>query len=108
MLLTEDQEALRDAASRFARERLRPGCQRREGEAGIDRALRREMGGLGLVGVDLPEAYGGMGQGDVTTGRLRDVMGLEIGDGTEQVTKPIVARERVGRLAVQYAAQEIA
>jgi len=35
--------------------------------------------------------------------RLRDVMGLEIGDGTAQVSKLIVARERVGRIAVQYA-----
>lgn len=35
--------------------------------------------------------------------RLRDVMGLEIGDGTAQISKMIVARERVGRVAVQYA-----
>ena len=35
--------------------------------------------------------------------RLRDVMGLEIGDGTAQIMKLIVARERVGRAAVQYA-----
>lgn len=35
--------------------------------------------------------------------RLRDVMGLEIGDGTAQVAKLIVARETVGRAAVQYA-----
>lgn len=34
--------------------------------------------------------------------RLRDVMGLEIGDGTAQVMKLIVARERIGRAAVQY------
>jgi cyclohexanecarboxyl-CoA dehydrogenase len=34
--------------------------------------------------------------------RLRDVMGLEIGDGTAQVMKLIVARERVGRMALQY------
>ena len=32
-------------------------------------------------------------------------MGLEIGDGTAQVMKLIVARERVGRMAVQYAKQ---
>jgi len=32
--------------------------------------------------------------------RLRDVMGLEIGDGTAQIM--IIARERVGRVAVQY------
>jgi cyclohexanecarboxyl-CoA dehydrogenase len=35
--------------------------------------------------------------------RLRDVMGLEIGDGTAQIMKLVIARERAGRLAVQYA-----
>jgi cyclohexanecarboxyl-CoA dehydrogenase len=35
--------------------------------------------------------------------RLRDVMGLEIGDGTAGIMKLIIARERVGRHAVQYA-----
>jgi cyclohexanecarboxyl-CoA dehydrogenase len=35
--------------------------------------------------------------------RLRDVMGLEIGDGTAQIMKLIVAREKAGRVAVQYA-----
>jgi cyclohexanecarboxyl-CoA dehydrogenase len=34
--------------------------------------------------------------------RMRDVMGLEIGDGTAGVMKLIVARERVGRAAMQY------
>jgi len=33
--------------------------------------------------------------------RLRDVMGLEIGDGTAGVMKLIIARERIGRAAVQ-------
>lgn len=37
--------------------------------------------------------------------RLRDVMGLEIGDGTAQIMKLIVARERAGKVAVQYAAR---
>lgn len=35
--------------------------------------------------------------------RLRDVMGFEIGDGTAQIMKLIVARERAGKVAVQYA-----
>ena len=34
--------------------------------------------------------------------RLRDVMGLEIGDGTAQIMKLIIARERIGRAAIQY------
>ena len=70
MLLTEDQQSLQDVASRFARERLRPGYQQREHENGIDRALCREMGGLGLVGIDLPEAFGGLGQSGVTAGLI--------------------------------------
>ena len=34
--------------------------------------------------------------------RLRDVMGLQIGDGTEQIQKMIIAREKIGRVAVPY------
>ena len=34
--------------------------------------------------------------------RLRDVMGLQIGDGTSQIQKMIVARERVGRVALPH------
>lgn len=35
--------------------------------------------------------------------RMRDVMGLQIGDGTAQVSKMVIARETVGRASVQYA-----
>jgi cyclohexanecarboxyl-CoA dehydrogenase len=34
--------------------------------------------------------------------RLRDVMGLEIGDGTAQIMKMIIARSRIGSIAVQH------
>jgi cyclohexanecarboxyl-CoA dehydrogenase len=34
--------------------------------------------------------------------RLRDVMGLEIGDGTAGIMKLIIARERIGKTAIQY------
>ena len=34
--------------------------------------------------------------------RMRDVMGLEVGDGTAGIMKLIIARERIGRAAVQY------
>ena len=34
--------------------------------------------------------------------RMRDVMGLEIGDGTAQIMKLVIARGRIGRAAVQY------
>ena len=34
--------------------------------------------------------------------RWRDVIGIQIGDGTEQIMKMIVTRERIGRMALQY------
>ena len=34
--------------------------------------------------------------------RMRDVMGLEIGDGTAGIMKSIIAREKAGRSSVQY------
>jgi len=34
--------------------------------------------------------------------RLRDVMGLQIGDGTAGVMKQIIARQKIGRAAVPY------
>ncbi len=34
--------------------------------------------------------------------RLRDVLGLQIGDGTQQIQKMIIAREKIGRVAVPY------
>lgn len=34
--------------------------------------------------------------------RLRDVLGLQIGDGTAEIMKTIIARQRVGRRAVPY------
>jgi cyclohexanecarboxyl-CoA dehydrogenase len=35
--------------------------------------------------------------------RYVDVMGFQIGDGTAQIQKLVIAREKVGRVAVQYA-----
>jgi cyclohexanecarboxyl-CoA dehydrogenase len=32
--------------------------------------------------------------------RLRDVLGLQIGDGTAQIMKLVIAREKAGREAV--------
>ena len=72
MLFDDDQIALRDVARRFARERLRPDYQKRESQPGIDRALFREMGSLGLIGADLPEEYGGLGLSGVTSGLITE------------------------------------
>lgn len=66
--LTEEQRDLAEVARRFARERIAPGYMARERDGRIDRDLVREMGSLGLIGADLPEAHGGLGAPAVTTG----------------------------------------
>lgn len=66
--LNEQQEAFREAAQRFAAEKLAPRYQKRATEHRLDRAMLREMGSLGLIGVDIPEAYGGLGESSVTAG----------------------------------------
>ena len=72
MVLTDDQKALQETARRFARERLLPDYQKRERIGTLDRGLVAEMGALGLLGMDLPEALGGMGADAVTTGLIAE------------------------------------
>ena len=111
MLLNEDQIALRDVARRFAREKLKPRYQAREAEGGFDRALMKEIGALGLIGVDLPEEYGGLGQTGVTAGIITEeiaygdfnisylqLLGSLMGAIVHRNAKPDVAREWNGKL----------
>jgi cyclohexanecarboxyl-CoA dehydrogenase len=66
--LSEQQQAFRETAMRFAKEKLAPHYQKRATAERIDRALIREMGALGLIAPDLPEQYGGLGESSVTAG----------------------------------------
>jgi cyclohexanecarboxyl-CoA dehydrogenase len=74
MLLNDYQTSLRDTAQRFAREQLRPDYQKREATGKIDRGLLKRMGSLGLIGVDLAEAYGGMGESAITAGIITEAI----------------------------------
>ena len=78
MIPTYEQRALQEAARRYAREQLLPLYQKREREARMDGALRREMGQLGFIGMDVSAEFGGMGCSAVTTGLV--VEELSYGD----------------------------
>ncbi|MEQ8348289.1 MAG: acyl-CoA dehydrogenase family protein [Sneathiellaceae bacterium] len=60
-LFTEDQAMIRDTARAFATERLAPGAAERDRSGMPPRDLLAEMGGLGLMGMTVPEAWGGAG-----------------------------------------------
>jgi cyclohexanecarboxyl-CoA dehydrogenase len=66
--LTDDQRAFQETAQRFTREKIAPLYMKREAEGRLDRALLLELGALGLIGADLPERYGGLGEPSVTAG----------------------------------------
>lgn len=68
--LSDDQQALVDSARRFARQVLTPGYQAGDKSGRIDRAVIKQMGDMGLLGPELPEAWGGMGLDCVTSGLL--------------------------------------
>lgn len=65
MLLDETQTQIRDMARAFAQERLAPGAARRDKEHSFPRDELREMGELGLLGMLVPEEYGGSETGAI-------------------------------------------
>jgi glutaryl-CoA dehydrogenase len=67
-LLSEDERMLRDAARDFAQARLQPRVTEAFREERAEPDLFREMGEAGLLGVTLPEEYGGLGASYVTYG----------------------------------------
>jgi butyryl-CoA dehydrogenase len=58
---TEEQLAVQEVARAFAEKRLKPRAEEFDAEAKMDRAVLKELGDLGLMGVALPEEYGGAG-----------------------------------------------
>ena len=59
--LTEDQQLLRDEVRRFAVERIQPGAAERDRNHTFPIDIFQEMGEMGLLGMLVPEEYGGAG-----------------------------------------------
>ena len=61
--LGDDIEALRDMVHRWAQERVAPMAAEIDASNSFPPELWREMGELGLLGVTVPEEFGGAGMG---------------------------------------------
>ena len=78
--LTEEERMLRDAARAYAQERLQPRVIDAYREERTDPEIFREMGGMGLLGVTVPEEYGGLGASYVAYGLVaREVERVDSG-----------------------------
>jgi len=63
MVLSEEQILIRDMARAFAREQLAPYAAEWDRDSRFPKEALAEMGRLGLMGIQIPEAYGGAGAG---------------------------------------------
>ncbi len=66
MILSEEQRMVRDMARAFARERVRPQADAWEKAGRVPADFLREMGSLGLLGMTVPEEWGGAGTDTVS------------------------------------------
>lgn len=78
--LTEEERMLRDGARAYAAEKLQPRVTQAYRDETTDPAIFAEMGGMGLLGVTIPEEYGGLGAGYVAYGLIaREVERVDSG-----------------------------
>ena len=78
--LSEDERMIRDAAAAFAADKLSPRVEEAYLNEVTDPKIFREMGEAGLLGITVPEEYGGLGAGYVTYGLVaREVERVDSG-----------------------------
>jgi glutaryl-CoA dehydrogenase len=78
--LTEDERMIRDAARAYAQEKLQPRVIEAFAKERTDPEIFPEMGAMGLLGVTIPEEYGGVGAGYVSYGLVaREVERVDSG-----------------------------
>ncbi|WP_372839965.1 acyl-CoA dehydrogenase [Phaeovulum sp.] len=78
--LTDEERMLRDAAHAYAQEKLATRVTQAYRDESTDPAIFREMGEMGLLGVTVPEEYGGLGAGYVAYGLVaREVERVDSG-----------------------------
>jgi glutaryl-CoA dehydrogenase len=78
--LSEDERMVRDGAAAFCADRLAPRVEAAYLSETTDPAIFAEMGQAGLLGVTVPEEYGGLGAGYVTYGLVaREVERIDSG-----------------------------
>ena len=78
--LSEDERMIRDSARAYAQEKLQPRVIEAFAEEKTDPEIFREMGEMGLLGVTIPEEYGGLGGSYVSYGLVaREVERVDSG-----------------------------
>ena len=78
--LSEEERMLRDGARAYSQEKLQPRIIAAYRDESTDTSIFREMGEMGLLGVTVPEEYGGLGASYVAYGLIaREVERVDSG-----------------------------
>lgn len=123
--LTEDEAMLRDAAADFAKAVIAPKVHEMEKNAKLDKGIVKQFFEMGLMGIDIPEEYGGAGgtfmmsilaieeisKVDASVGVFMDVQNTLVNNafvrwGSEDVKQrylPQLAQTKVGAYALSEA-----
>jgi len=102
--LTTSQLAFRDTAARFAVDVLAPAYKSTETVGIIPMEIRRQMGDLGLIGVEFPEEFGGLGLDHVASGVVIEA----IAEGDFNAAYMQLLGSLCGAIVAQHASPEIA
>ena len=102
--LGADQASFRETASRFAADVLAPSYKRSEREGNVSLDIRRQMGALGLIGVEFPEEFGGLGVDHVTSGVVLEALA----EGDFNVAYIQLLGSLCGAIVARHAAPDIA
>jgi short-chain 2-methylacyl-CoA dehydrogenase len=73
--LSEDQRQVRDLVREFASEEIAPGAAERDEREELPLDIVKKLGELGICGVPIPEAYGGLGADAVTWALVIEELG---------------------------------
>jgi len=78
--LSEDERMISDSAATFAADRLAPRVRRAYAEERVEPEIFAEMGEMGLLGVTIPEEFGGLGGSYVSYGLVaREIERIDSG-----------------------------
>ena len=101
--LTDEQRQMRDLVREFADNEVAPGAAERDQQEIFPLEIVKKMGALGLFGLPIPQAYGGIGADALTWALVMEELGRV--DSSVAVTLS-VASGLAGGMVVRYGTEE--